>query len=69
MQTNLIGITYQNSDKIYDFLNVDNAVVGDEVCFYSKNGKKLNGTVVRTATYNRNALPLKLSEYRPAFLS
>ena len=65
----LIGITYPCSDKIYDYLDVDNARIGDEVYFFNKNGKKLKGTVVRTSIYNGGFnLPLPLSNYRPAFL-
>lgn len=69
MKTKLIGIMFKGSNKIYDFLNIDDAVIGDEVYYFSKNGKKLRGTVVRNSIQSRNSLSVSLSNYLPAYLA
>ncbi len=59
---------FKRFNKIYNFLNVDGAEVGDEVFYFSKGGKKLKGKVVRTSVQTRDTLPLRLNNYLPAYL-
>ena len=69
MKTNLLGVIFKNSNKVYDFLNIDNAQIGDEIYYFSKNGKKLRGKVVRVSVQSRDSLPINLKNYLPAYLA